>query len=123
MCFVIADGADSSTAAFALAYLATVLEHDMVRLDPLTAAFADAVDLILSLVFEKLSVPGFLEFLIEQSVNVFEIDMFVCAAARRHVSRVGNGHLEDTSKTSVAHPMLARQEGGPGDGNVVGATC
>lgn len=122
MSFVIANGAHSSAAAFAFAYLSAVLEHDVIRLDPLSAAFANAVDLVLCLVLDELAIPGFLELLVEQLVNVFEIDMFVCAAARWHMSWIGNGHLEDASKTCVAHSVLAWQEGRPGDGNVVGAT-
>lgn len=107
MCFIIADGTHPGAATFAFAYLSAMFKHDVIGLDPLTAAFADTVDLVLRLVFEEFAIPGLLEFLVEEFVDVFEIDMFVCAAARRHMSWVCDGHLENASKTRVTHSMFA----------------
>ncbi len=123
MCFVIADCAHSGTAAFAFADLAAVLEHDVVGFDPFAAAFANAVNLVLGLVFEELAVPCSFELLGEEFVDMFEVDVFVRAAARRHVGGVSDGHLEDAPKTRVAHTVFAGEAGGLGDGDVIRAAC
>ena len=86
--FVIADRTYAGAAAFAFAYLAAVLDCDVMRLDPLTAVFANAVDFVSCLVFEEFSIPVLLELLIEEFINMLEIDVVVCTATWGHVSGV-----------------------------------
>jgi hypothetical protein len=88
MGFVVANGANSSTAAFALPNLTTVLICDVVGFDPLTTILAYAIYLILCFVFEKLAIPILFEILIKQLINMLEIDMIIGATSRRHMRRV-----------------------------------
>ena len=123
MCFVITDRAHSGAAAFTFRDLPAVLDGDVVGFDPVPTALADAIHLVFRFVFEELAVPRLLEILCEQLVNVFEVDMFLCAAARRHVCGICDGHFEDPPEAGMAHAVFAGEAGGFGKGHVVGAAC
>jgi hypothetical protein len=75
-------------AVLALPDLSTFLHGDVVRFDPCTTLTRWTVDAILGLVLLKLAIPKNLEFLVEQLVNVFEINVLVCTAPRRHMSGI-----------------------------------
>jgi hypothetical protein len=87
---VIADGTDLCAALFALAYLSAMLDCDMTRLNPFATVLTDAVDSVLGLVFEKLSIPVLLEVLVEQLVHVLQIDVIIRAAPWWHVSWISD---------------------------------
>ena len=92
--------ADLGPAAAAFAVLAATsgaaaeVEVDVTGLDPFTAAFGGAVEAVAGHVFFVLDVPLFLEFGVEEFVDVFEGDVFGCAASGRHVLGVRDGHGE-----------------------------
>lgn len=65
MRLVITDRAHSCPAALAFPNLPAVFDGDVVGLDPLTAALADTIHLVLGLVLVELPVPRLLEVLVE----------------------------------------------------------
>jgi hypothetical protein len=65
MHLVVAYTAHPCPASFALSYLPTILETDMIRFDPFAAMAGRAVDAIPSSVFLKFPVPGLLELLVK----------------------------------------------------------
>lgn len=119
MCFIVTNGADFGTATFAFANFPAMFDCDMAWLDPVATVAADAVDPVLGLILEKLPVPCLLELLAKELVNMFQVDVIVCATSRRHMCRIGDGHLEDTPQTRVAHSMLAWQACRFGDWNLI----
>lgn len=87
-----------ATAAFAVfaaaSCAAAEVQVDVAGLDPFTAAFCGAVEAVVGHVFFVFDVPLFLEFGVEEFVDVFEWDVFRCAASGRHVLGVRDGHDE-----------------------------
>jgi hypothetical protein len=90
MSLVVANSADLGPAMLALANLPTMLHRDVVGLDPHPAILAYTIDPILGLILQKLAIPILLEVLTEQLVDVLEINMIICAAARWHMSWIGD---------------------------------
>jgi hypothetical protein len=82
---------------------------DMAWLDPFATTFGDAVDTVLGLVLLKLAIPCLLEILVEELVDVLEINMIICAAARWHMGGILDGHLENALETYMTHAMLTRK--------------
>lgn len=68
----------------------------------------------------KFPVPGLLEIVVEQLLDVLERNVLRCTAFGRHVLRIVDGELEDTPQTGVAHSVAAAEFGGFGARNVVG---
>jgi hypothetical protein len=105
--FVVAGGAHARTAFLTLPDLSSVFYGDMTGFNPFATPFGDAVDSILGLILLELTIPRLLEFLVEELVDVFEIDVIFCATTRWHMCRILDGHLEDPLKAHMAYAMLA----------------
>lgn len=103
---VVADAADPRPTSFTLSYFATILKANVVGFDPLSAMTSRAVDTISSGVLLELPIPGLLEFLVKELVNMLERDVLSGATFWGHMGRIRNGHGEDTTKTNMAHSML-----------------
>lgn len=108
---VIADTAHPGPTSFTLSYFATVLEADVIGFDPLATMTSRAVDTVSSGVLLEFPIPGLLEFLVEELVNMLERDVLSGATFRGHVGRIRDGHCEDATKTNVAHSMLTYKLG------------
>lgn len=80
---------------FATSNLATILHADIVWFNPGPALSTGTIYPILRLVFLKLSVPQDLEFLVEQFLNMFEVNVLVCTASGWHMGWVRDGHIEN----------------------------
>jgi hypothetical protein len=79
--------------------LATLKLVHVGRLDPLATVLCGTVEAILCRILLILCVPQYLEFVVEQVVDVFERDVILIAALRRHVYGVLDGHGEDATET------------------------
>ena len=74
-------------------------------LDPFTAAFCRAVEILGSRILFKLLVPKSLELIVEQAINVLQWNILFCAACWRHVLRIFNRESEQTFQAWVTHTM------------------
>ena len=124
--FAVAGVADLGAAAAAFPILTTCVgaaggvHVDLRRFDPLAAATGRAVYAVFGGEFMVFLVPFHLEAEVEQLLHVFQGNVVLGAAPRRHVLGIGDGHGEDPSEAGVAHTVFASQLGGFGDGNVRG---
>lgn len=118
---VVALAANARPAAFALPDAATcgTVGSDVRRFDPRAAVAGGAVDAVAGGILLEFVVPGFLEGLVEELVDMFEGDVVRGAATRGHVRGVGDGHGEDSSEAGVAHAVGAGEFGGTGEGDSV----
>jgi hypothetical protein len=78
---------------------------DLAWLDPLTAPFCRAVEVFRSSILLKLLIPEPLELIIEQTINMFQWNMFLSAASWRHMLRVFDGECELALQACMAHAM------------------
>ncbi len=96
MPFAIASAAHfCSTAATFPIFAASVgatrgIEVDVCRFDPFTTSSCRAVDAILGSVLLVFLIPFHLEFCIEKFLDVFQRDVVLSAAFRRHMLRISN---------------------------------
>lgn len=63
--FIVADTADPGPASLAFSYLASILETNVIGLDPFATVASRAVDAVSGSVLLEFSVPGLFELLIE----------------------------------------------------------
>jgi hypothetical protein len=84
--FVVAEAADFCAAKLAFTYFASgFVCLDVLRFDPFTTTALWAVYSIPCCVFLELPIPGLLEGLVEESVDVLEGDVIGCATSWWHV--------------------------------------
>jgi hypothetical protein len=105
------DATHSGLALLAAPNFAAILHANVMRFDPSATTPSRTVHAILSLVFLKFAVPERLEFVVEELLDVFEVDVLVGTAPGRHMGGVGHGHVKDALEARVAHAVLAWQEG------------
>lgn len=117
---VVALTAHARAAAFAFPDAAArAVGGDGGGFDPRAAVAGRAVDAVAGGVFLEFVVPGLLEGLVEELVDVFQRDVVAGAAAWGHVRGVGDGHGEDALEAGVAHAVGAGEFGGAGEGDGV----
>ena len=106
--FVVADSTHLGAAPLAFADLPAAFSRDMTRLDPFATILPYAINPVLGFVFLELAIPRLLELLVEELVHMFQVDVIVCATARRHMRWIGDGHFEYSLKTRMTHAVFAR---------------
>ena len=95
---------------------------DVGRLDPFAAALGGAINTIFGGVFLVFLVPFHFEAQVKEFFNMLQRDVLLSAAFGWHMLRIGDRHGEDSTKTGMAHPVLACEFGGFGNGYVGGET-
>jgi hypothetical protein len=95
------------------------INSDLTWLDPLTAAFSRAVQVLCSSILFEFLVPKPLELIIEQTINVFQWNMLLSAASGRHVLRVLDRECELALQAGVAHAMTTSELCRFGDRKVI----
>ena len=111
--FAVAGTADFGSAAGAFAVFAAAVGAagdvcvDVGGFDPFAAVLLGAVDAVFGCEFTVFLVPLFLEFKVEEFVDMFEVDVVRGAAFRGHVLGIGNTEGEDAAEAGVAHPVVA----------------
>lgn len=92
---------------------------DFARLDPITAAFRRAIEVLRSRILFKFLIPKPLELIIKQTIYVLQRDMLLGAAARGHVLRILDGQRELALQACVAHAMTTCKLCGLSDGKII----
>lgn len=105
MHFVVAYAAYACPAFLAFSYFATVLQGDMIRLDPLATMARWAVDAVSGGILMELPVPGLFEALVEELVDILERNVLRSAAFWWHVGRIADRHCKDAAQTTMAHSV------------------
>ena len=94
---VVASTTDAGVAAFTLANFPTMVNRDVIWLDPFTTSASRTIYSVARSVFLELSIPSPFKVLIEQLIYMRKRYVLRGTAPGRHMCRISNGKVEDTS--------------------------